>query len=357
MSPVMADSQSKSNFPHLQMWFDGETLYSWAAHFHELQGRVSSNKTGALLFGKDDASRRFSSLSGIAHFVNVTRGELGSLLEILMLRTPLAEVRPFVQPHDWNRIVKTFSELGAYQGTSPVTGLLTRGLRMLSRPRYCIDCVKAELAEFGTSYWHLGHQFQCSFACTKHRICLVNPVQCEKMWRLPHHDHQLNVMAPMPERALAHAMLLTRLSEVCSQIESVDFSAFAGAATMRLVTMDIATVVPRKCGDALSVWFSQTLSSQVIKAFYPDNSDLCSGKWIVQLLRTRRSATPLYWLLLWGALLDDLPEETAIDFFRLAISERCVDVILPRHDAELSRNMLYKFLRPRHYPPLLHGSE
>lgn len=347
MKSDAAVSQTRPNLPYLQNWFEGETLYSWAAHFHELQGRVSSTKTGVLLFGQDDASRRYSTLSGLAHFVQVTRGQLGNLAEIIMLRTPLAEVRPFVPSKDWRRIISTLSEFGAYEGMTPVNGLLTRGLMMRSRPRYCIECAKAELAEFGTSYWHRGYQFQCSFACAKHRIALTHPRQCGKRWRLPHHDRPFYGSESMPERILAQALLLTRLSEVCSQSETVDFSAFADATIMQLMTVDVATVVPRKCGDALSVWFSQTVSSQVIKAFYPENSDLRNGKWIVRLLRTRRSANPLHWLLLWGALLEELPEESGVALFRNAVSKRCIDFLFPGEHAEYSRNMLYKFLRPR----------
>lgn len=329
------------------MWFEGETLYSWAAHFHELQGRVSSRATGELLFGKDHVASRHSTLSGVAHFARVTRGELGSLVEIVLLHTPLGEIRPFVEPNYWSQIICSLSDSGTHKGIRPMTGLLPRAIAMQSKPRYCFECVKTELVEIGTSFWHLGHQFQCSFACAKHRTPLMQQVYCGTTWRLPHHFQQLNVLPTMSELALDHALLLTKLSEVCCQMDRVDLSVFACAAVMRLITMDIETIAPRECGDALRVWFSHTLSSQVIKAFYPNNSELASGTWIPSLLRSRRSGNSLYWLLLWGALLEGLPDENAIDIFRMSFKEGRFCGAVSESTAEIPRNMLYIFLRRR----------
>jgi len=347
ITPTKSEFSTELRLPYLPMWFEGETLYSWAAHFHELQGRLSSSHTGDLLFGKDDAPTRYSSLSGIAHFIIVTQGKLGALLDVLVERTPLAEVRPFIPPNEWNCMVKTFIELGSYQGIRPVNGLATKSLKMMSNSRYCTECVKAELADLGTSYWHLEHQLQCGFVCLKHHIALGQQLRRHKVWQLPHHDEQMALKVPLSGHLLTHAMFLTRLSNSCCVLSPIHMPTFADATIKRLMEMNVATFAPLRCPEALAAWFSKTRSSQVVKAFYPKNHELCSGTWIVRLLRTRRAATPLYWLLLWGALLENMPEELALAAFRLAASSRCDEVPLG-FNAELSKNMLYKVLRPRH---------
>lgn len=85
----------------LQTWFDGESLFSWAARFHFLQGRTSCPRTKEYLFGAADTCFRYGSPVGIAHFVELTKGKLGSVEEIFLKRTRSIEVRPFLSGALW----------------------------------------------------------------------------------------------------------------------------------------------------------------------------------------------------------------------------------------------------------------
>lgn len=336
-----------SHLPYLPMWIEGETLYSWAARFHELQGRLSSRQTGMLLFGCGNAATRYVVPSGIAHFVALTRGQLGSLSEILMRRTALRELRPFNSFASWRHVLEYFLEDTNCDNSQPVARHRIGGIEKPYALRCCTECIKAELAELGISYWHVKHQLQCSLTCLRHQRPLEFPVQRRTTWFLPHYDKHEGETAPVSDRSLSSALLLTRLSEVCTKLNWIHLPTFADSATRNLLALDIATIVPRRCGDALSAWFSQTQTSQVARAYCPNNSDLISGKWIIKLLRGRRSTQPIYWLLLWAAILENLPEDIALNNFELAATSKVASAESVNLWAELSKNMLYRFLHAR----------
>lgn len=334
--------------PFLPMWIEGETLYSWAARFHELQGRTSSRQTGITLFGRSHAAAHYAIPLGVAHFAALTRGQLGSPSEILMKRTALCELRPFLSISCWDSMLKRFVDTLRSENTRPTVGIRAGGIGERCPLRYCGDCIKDELAELGTSYWHLQHQLQCSVTCLKHQKPLEFPERRRTTWSLPHHANSFAKSASVSDRFLASALLLSRISEVCTQLNPIHIPTFADAATRSLLNQDVATTVPRRCGDALSAWFSQTQSSQVARVYYPDHADLISGRWIVQLLRSRCSIKPIHWLLLWAAILENVPEELALKQFGLAVNCQAVDSELADHWSELSNHMLYRFVHARH---------
>jgi len=320
----MMPGQDGRSLPFLPMWFEGETLYSWAAHFHELQGKFSEKESGLLVFGRGHAAKLHEIPTGIAHFVALTHGQLGSLTEIMAQRTVLCEVRPFLTAAFWESLQDQFLDDKQAVETHPMRGLREGGMGKVRPLRYCCECVNLELSELGTSYWHLLHQLNGGVACLKHQRPLESFNHRRSVWLLPHHRSHMDFAPKITEELLPSALLLSQLSATCSSLKPIHVPAFSDAATRCILELGVETPVPRLSGAALAAWFAQTRTSQVATACYPDQPKLHSGNWIAGLLRNPRKGHPIQWLLLWAAILENLPEKIAIKRFVHAASGQLV---------------------------------
>lgn len=334
-------SHDGHSLPFMPMWFEGETLYSWAAHFHELQMNFSEKETGLLLFGRGHAAKLHEIPTGIAHFVALTHGQLGSLTEIMAQRTVLCEVRPFLTATFWEALQDQFSDDMQAVETRPLRGLREGGMGKVRPLRYCCECVNLELSELGTSCWHLLHQLNGGVACLKHQRPLEALNHRRSVWLLPHHRSHMYFAPKITEVVLQSALLLSQLSATCIGLNPIHIPAFSDAATLCILELGVKTPVPRLCVEALAAWFSQTRTSQVATAFYPHQTKLHSGNWIAGLLRNPRTGHPIQWLLLWAAILENLPENIAKKRFVHAASGQLVPAIQAEFWPELSETNSY----------------
>lgn len=318
----------------LQTWFDGESLYSWAARFHHLQGRTSYRRTKEYLFGAGDTCFRYGSPVGIAHFVELTNGKLGSVEEIFSKRTRSIEVRPFLHSALWDKFQHT-SHPDRPSGNSGY----------VKWARYCVECVAEDLSKLGVSYWRVGQQLQGSLVCLAHRKPLEVVVRSGTRWHLPHHCSPSRQVTTS-DRVFQTALRLTRFSDATLDLKFICQSSLTEAAIRNLISLGIRSIAPRECGESISQWFSQTLTSEVARIYFPECPALSSGKWIVDLLRARNSPKPALWLLLWTALLESQSEQTALDRFRSVLSDvESLNCVV--QTKELSKNMLYRLLHAR----------
>lgn len=94
------DSEYSSLLPGthdcLPLPFVGETLYSWCARYHQLNGSHHPRGTNRCLFGHPTAGLRPELPFHLGSFQHNTRQHLGSLDDILSQRTILGLYRPFL---------------------------------------------------------------------------------------------------------------------------------------------------------------------------------------------------------------------------------------------------------------------
>jgi hypothetical protein len=304
-----------SGFAYLPQWFDDESLYSWASRFHRLQGRVSEKQTGMTLFGQVHAARLREIPTGIARFVAFTKGQLGGTAEIVQRRTVLCELLPFLTAPSLNLLVGRFEDSRNASDTRSAIGLTAGGMGRTQPLRYCAECVKIERAELGSSYWHVRQQLHGSIACLQHQRPLDIAVVKGTIWVLPHHRISKANTPGTTDDLLQTALLLSRLVIACCDLRNVNSTSLAESAIRSLLEKGVATSIPRLSSHVLEKWFSTTRTKNAAYAYYPLNTALQSGDWIVRLLRARRTGHPFHWILLWSAILEDQPPDTALQYF------------------------------------------
>jgi len=174
------------NLPRLE---NAQTLYSWCAQVHALNGLSDARTTSGALFGAPYAALCHdfpSRLSYLAtHFPDAGFGEVElalrhTLLGYFLVLQPrtiayrlLALVTDGSLPSIKMRLGITASRVG---GRHPLKG--------------CDACVVEDTNQVGFAYWHIEHQFPSTMVCTRHRRPLfiawdhVTPVH-RRGWLLP----------------------------------------------------------------------------------------------------------------------------------------------------------------------------
>jgi len=174
------------NLPRLE---NDQTLYSWCAQVHAMNGASDARTTSRALFGAPYAALCHdfpSRLSYLAtHFPDAGFGvvELAlrhTLLGYFLVLQPrmvayrlLALVTDGSLPSIKMRLGITASRVG---GHHPLKG--------------CDACIVEDTNRVGFAYWHIGHQFPSTMVCTRHRQPLfiawdpVTPVH-RRGWLLP----------------------------------------------------------------------------------------------------------------------------------------------------------------------------
>jgi hypothetical protein len=168
---------------------DGETLFGWCARFHRLSGNTSGGLTSKELFGHLSGAQRSDFPVGLGHFVDVTRGTLGSALAILRERTVFGHFLPFLDQTASLIAIENICNGSTSRIKGPL-GLLKGGHEIPLRLKACPDCQDEDLSRLGVATWHLSHQWPSSWVCLRHCRSLriaVNSfiVQQANSWCLP----------------------------------------------------------------------------------------------------------------------------------------------------------------------------
>lgn len=146
---------------------DGESLYSWCARFHHLNGRHNAHATSRLLFGHPTCGLRHDIPSRLENFHRKTRGLLGPLDELLHRRTVYGLHAPFLSDNARAEI-----ECHMLSGTTPralhQTGIAQSGHGPGTPLKYCPTCLIEQQGQFGFTWWHIAHQLPSSFVCHLH---------------------------------------------------------------------------------------------------------------------------------------------------------------------------------------------
>ncbi len=152
--------------------FAGETLYSWCARYHRLNGGNNPRATSRRLFGHPTAALRAELPSHLANFQKNTHQYLGSLDELLSQRTVLGFYAPFLSPAA-TVIIAHYLTDGNSVAARALLGLSKAGQATRSSLRFCPECVSEQLAACAISWWQTKHLWPSICICQRHGSLLV----------------------------------------------------------------------------------------------------------------------------------------------------------------------------------------
>jgi len=215
---------------------DDQTLYSWCAHVHAMNGASDARTTSRALFGAPYAALCHdfpSRLSYLAtHFPDAGFGEVElalrhTLLGYFLVLQPravayrlLALVTDGSLPSIKMRLGITASRVG---GHHPLKG--------------CDACIVEDTNRIGFAYWHIEHQFPSTMICTRHRRPLfiawdpVTPVH-RHGWLLPVGGLGWDRIE-VPVRDDRHLRQLDRLAEFSLKFANCAPATFLGSQLAR----------------------------------------------------------------------------------------------------------------------------
>lgn len=174
------------NLPSLER---NQTLYSWCAQVHAMNGASDVRVTSRALFGAPYAALCHdfpSRLSYLAtHFPDAGFGEVE-----LALRHTLLGYFLVVQPRMVSYRLLALVTDGSLPSIKMRLGITASRVGGHHPLKGCDACVVEDANRVGFAYWHIEHQFPSTMACTRHRRPLfiawdpVTPVH-RRGWLLP----------------------------------------------------------------------------------------------------------------------------------------------------------------------------
>lgn len=146
---------------------EDESIYSWCARFHRLNGGHDSRATSRILFGHPSAGLRTDIPFHMGTFHLRTQGRLGNVRELLRTRTLFGFHAPFLKAETECQLL---AQLLTGEGSSvrEKLGLKRAGLNILTPLKFCPVCVREQAKEYGFAWWKTSHQLPTSFLCGTH---------------------------------------------------------------------------------------------------------------------------------------------------------------------------------------------
>ena len=152
-----------------------ESVYSWCARFHRLNGGYDARATSRLLFGHPTAGLRHDFPSHLENFQQKTRGHLGVIPDLLRTRTLYGFHAPFL-PSEVEDEVRLYLVSGRNSRARSKLGLARAGFGIINPLKFCSICVVEQLAEHGVAWWQVSHQLPSSYVCDSHEAWLQDLV-------------------------------------------------------------------------------------------------------------------------------------------------------------------------------------
>lgn len=177
----------------LPNWLPEETLFSLCSRYHVLTGASRSEDTCRLLFGHSRRGLAHDLPSQIDEFARRTQLQLGSAEQIARNKTILSYYLPLRSLDD------ELDALAAMRGQGIGSlkfrlGLLTSKFGASHPLKACPLCMQADTQSYGTTYWHLQHQYPGVWYCNTHECQLLYTTAKTNgeerfNWLLPHGTH------------------------------------------------------------------------------------------------------------------------------------------------------------------------
>ena len=218
----------------LPAWLPDETVFSWASRYHCLAGHRLSEQTCLALFGdrrrgsQHDLPDRLGSLAQKA-------ASLGAPDTLVLEHTLL---RYYLVPRPREEAASAIKSL--IEPTPGVLkfrlGILTSRFRADHPLKACPRCITTDEARWGTSYWHLTHQYPGVWMCAEHglplRMASIKANGVDRFgWVLPQYGRLIDVV---PDAAVAALRKLTELVQGWTALAPGSLTPTDLAATYRL---------------------------------------------------------------------------------------------------------------------------
>ena len=199
----------------LPNWLPDESLFSLLSRFHALSGNRLASTTCRVLFGAGQRGCQHdfpSNLDALDHRVD---GALGDPAKLAYERTLLRFYLP----------LQTYEQSAAALASlcRPTDGILKFRLGILTSRfranhplKACLDCMRADETVWGTTYWHLAHQYPGVWRCRLHgTLLLESSLKSTGVarfgWALP---HAATLLPGATEADPATMSALTRLADL-----------------------------------------------------------------------------------------------------------------------------------------------
>lgn len=156
----------------LPEWLPDETVFSWASRYHALAGHRLASQTCQALFGDYRQGSQHDFPTRLGHLAELTGDLLGTQEEMACDRTLLRYYLVTRTPHEAAAAITSLVEqrVGVLKFR---LGILTSRFRANHPLKACPICMEADRAAWGSSYWHLAHQYPGAWICRLHDTPLL----------------------------------------------------------------------------------------------------------------------------------------------------------------------------------------
>ncbi|AGU47779.1 hypothetical protein VAPA_1c06490 [Variovorax paradoxus B4] len=296
-----------------------ETLYSFCAAVHVMNGGVNCEETSLALLGVRHGARQHDFPAGINRLPLGPERGLPASLEIARHHTIAGYYLPFVSNASKRAVAATLAD-GAAQHVRRMLDGSSRTLRPEHPLKFCGQCVRADFAEVGRPYWHVSHQFPTTWTCSIHGSALSVIQGRNKRWLIP--EESCAPGHPEPREA---DLLLTSIGEALRGVADIDMHTLRLATQARLRQLGIMHASTRSVRHSrLASWFRSTRTSERLSRGPNWVASLADGEWIAGQLWRHKNTHAVRWVVLWSALSwPDAP--AAAQSFRDAVNGRRLD--------------------------------
>lgn len=186
---VRINAQPAPMLSNLPLLAPDETLYSWCAHVHVLNGGGDCRATSRQLFGAPSAALGHDFPSRLSRLVASCSQAVLDVRDLALRHTLLgyfvASKPAVTASYVLNRVAA-----GSLPSIKMRLGITASRVGGHHPFKACPDCVREDLNATGFAYWHVDQQYPSAMACTRHERPLfiawdpVTPVH-RRGWLLP----------------------------------------------------------------------------------------------------------------------------------------------------------------------------
>lgn len=151
---------------------DGETLYSWCAHYHVLSSNPTARQTCLQLFDHPQAGLKHDFPICLDKLIERTQGLLGTRDQVIFDRTPVGAFSRFIDSGKLQAICDLMGT-GPSHRVARMLGLLAINHGTPAPLKACPICVRESVATTRTSLWLCEHQIPGVYRCHKHDCLLL----------------------------------------------------------------------------------------------------------------------------------------------------------------------------------------
>lgn len=157
---------------------EDETIYSWCARFHRLNGAVNARNTSRMLFGHASAGLRHDFPFHLGEFYQRIRGCLGDVDTLLQKRSLLGFHTPFLSKSEAIEIRRHLLA-GENAKAREMLGFSRAKTGDLAPLKFCPQCISEQYQRVGFTWWKITQQLPTSYVCPEHneRLRVVTSFQ------------------------------------------------------------------------------------------------------------------------------------------------------------------------------------